>query len=97
MDNGGLSASDVALLDGGGLNGGNSFMWIFGLLILMSMFNGGFGGNNFANAIGFNMAKHSEEIDDGTELSLYGTLSWNNFNGKRSPQIEFIGIEKQTA
>ena len=53
--------------------------------------------NNFANAIGFNMAKHAEEIDDSTELSLYGTLSWNNFNGKRSPQIEFIGIEKQTA
>lgn len=32
--------------------GGNSFMWIFGLLILMSMFNGGFGGNgNNANAL----------------------------------------------
>lgn len=45
MENG-LSASDVALLDGNnGFGGGNSFVWIFGLLILMSMFNGGFGGN----------------------------------------------------
>ena len=32
---------------GDGFGGGNSFMWIFGLLILMGMFNGGFGwGNN---------------------------------------------------
>ncbi len=53
--------------------------------------------NTFANAIGFNMAKYSEEIDESTEVSLYGTLFWNNFNGKRSPQIEFIGVEKQTA
>jgi hypothetical protein len=49
MENGVLSASDVALLNGGEF-GGNSFMWIFGLLILMSMFNGGWGGNN-GNAI----------------------------------------------
>ena len=53
--------------------------------------------NSFANAIGFNMAKQVEEIVDDSVLSLYGTLSWNNFNGKRSPQIEFIGFEKQTA
>lgn len=65
MDNGGLSASDVALLDGGGLNGGNSFMWIFGLLILMSMFNGGFGGNNFANAIGYENLATSNEVQRG--------------------------------
>ena len=49
----GLSASDVALLDGNGGfgNGGNAFMWIFGLLILMSMCNGGFNGNGNSNAI----------------------------------------------
>lgn len=47
MENGtGLSASDVALLDGNnGLGGGNGFMWIFGLLILMGMFNGGWNNN----------------------------------------------------
>lgn len=37
----GLNASDVALLEnGGGFGGGNSFLWIFALLILA---NGGFG------------------------------------------------------
>ena len=41
MDNNGtLSASDVAMLSNGGF-GGNSFLWIFALLILA---NGGFGG-----------------------------------------------------
>ena len=65
MENGGLSASDALLLGSGGAGGfgGNSFMWIFGLLILMGMFNGGFGfGNNgFANAIGYeNLATSNE-------------------------------------
>ena len=45
MENGSLSASDVALLSGrdgyGDLFGGNSMMWIFALLILAG---GGFGG-----------------------------------------------------
>lgn len=54
MDNG-LSASDVALLNGHtgygyGDGFGSSFMWIFGLLILMGMFNGGgmWGNNGYA-------------------------------------------------
>ena len=52
MDSGTLSASDIALLSGNngfGDFGGNSFMWIFGLLILLGLFNGGFGGG-FNNA-----------------------------------------------
>ena len=64
MENGGLSASDVALLNGGDF-GGNSFMWIFGLLILMSMFNGGWGGNGFANAIGYENLATSNEVQRG--------------------------------
>lgn len=40
MDSG-LSASDVAMLNGNGGFGGNSFLWIFALLILA---NGGLGG-----------------------------------------------------
>ena len=64
MENGGLSASDVALLNGGEF-GGNSFMWIFGLLILMSMFNGGWGGNGFNNAIGFENLATSNEVQRG--------------------------------
>ena len=42
MENGTLSASDVALLHGNGMDGG-SWIWMFGLLMLMGMFNGGFG------------------------------------------------------
>ena len=64
MENGGLSASDVALLNGGEF-GGNSFMWIFGLLILMSMFNGGWGGNGFNNAIGYENLATSNEVQRG--------------------------------
>ena len=66
MENGGLSASDVALLNNDGFGGGNSFMWIFGLLILMSMFNGnGWGNNNVANAIGYENLATSNEVQRG--------------------------------
>ena len=69
MENGGLSASDALLLGNGGMGGfgGNSFMWIFGLLILLGMFNGGFGfgGNNFANAIGYENLATSSEVQRG--------------------------------
>lgn len=47
MDNGSLTASDVALLSGNGNNGSwgdASFMWILALLVLA---NGGFGGFGF--------------------------------------------------
>lgn len=49
MDNG-LSASDVALMNRDGF-GGDGFMWIFGLLILLGLFNGGFnGGGSYATS-----------------------------------------------
>lgn len=67
MENGGLSASDVALLNGGEF-GGNSFMWIFGLLILMGMFNGGgfgWGNNGVANALGYENLATSNEVQRG--------------------------------
>lgn len=39
----------------GGADGGNSFMWVFGLIVLLALFNGGFGGgfngNGNSNAI----------------------------------------------
>lgn len=67
MDNGGLSASDVALLNNGGFGdfgGGGAMMWIFALLILA---NGGlgFGNNNFANAIGYENLATSNEVQRG--------------------------------
>lgn len=61
----GLSASDVALLNDGGL-GNNSFIWLFAILALMG---GGFGGwgnnNNFANAIGYENLSTSNEVQRG--------------------------------
>lgn len=52
MENGGLTASDVALLNNDGFGGGGAFMWIFALLILANGGFGGFGGNNSnANAL----------------------------------------------
>ena len=66
MGENGLTASDVALLNGDGFGGGNSFMWIFGLLILMGMFNGGFGwGNNAATALGYENLATSNEVQRG--------------------------------
>ena len=65
-ENGALSASDVALLSNGnnGCWGDSSFLWIFALLILA---NGGFGfgGNNFANAIGYENLATSNEVQRG--------------------------------
>ena len=44
------SIQPVMPVGDGGFGGGNSFVWIFGLLILLGLFNGGFGygGNNNA-------------------------------------------------
>ena len=45
---------------GDGVGGGSSFMWIFGLLILLGLFNGGgfgFGGNNGVNSLNADMQR----------------------------------------
>ena len=67
MGENGLSASDVALLSGNNTAncwGDSSFLWIFALLILA---NGGFGfgGNGFANAIGYENLATSNEVQRG--------------------------------
>ena len=68
MDNGtGLSASDVALLNGnnGMWGDGGAFMWIFALLILANGGFGGWGNNGFANAIGYENLATSNEVQRG--------------------------------
>ena len=70
MGENGLSASDVALLSGkDGMGwGDSSFFWIFALLILAGggFGNGfGFGGNGFANAIGYENLATSNEVQRG--------------------------------
>ena len=68
MDNGSLSAADVALLNGnnnGMWGDGGAFMWIFALLILANGGFGGWGNNNFANAIGYENLATSNEVQRG--------------------------------
>lgn len=68
MDNGSLSAADVALLNGNG-NGmwgdGGAFMWIFALLILANGGFGGWGNNNAAAALGYENLATSNEVQRG--------------------------------
>ena len=69
MENGSLSASDVALLSDrngyGDMWGGNSMMWIFALLILAGGGFSGWGNNGFANAIGYENLATQSQVDRG--------------------------------
>lgn len=69
MDNGNLSASDVALLSGNGFGGlGNGFEGLIYLAVIMAMFGGngfGFGNNGLSNAIGYENLATSNEVQRG--------------------------------
>lgn len=71
MENGSLSASDVALLSDrngygyGDMWGGNSMMWIFALLILAGGGFNGWGNNGFNNAIGYENLATQAQVDRG--------------------------------
>lgn len=66
MENGNLSASDVALLSGdGGMGGWNGMIWLFAIIALMGGGFGGWGNNNFANAIGYDNLATSNEVQRG--------------------------------
>lgn len=71
MENGsGLSASDVALLNGNrsGVFGGNGDEGLLYLFLIAMMFGGGFGGwnnNGFSNAIGYENLATSNEVQRG--------------------------------
>ena len=65
MENGGLSAADVALLNNDGMGGWNGMIWLFAILALMGGGFGGWGNNNFANAIGYENLATSNEVQRG--------------------------------
>jgi len=65
MESGGLSAADVALLNNDGMGGWNGMIWLFAILALMGGGFGGWGGNNFANAIGYENLATSNEVQRG--------------------------------
>jgi hypothetical protein len=65
-ENSSLSASDIALLNkDNNMFNDSSFFWIFALLILAGGGFNGFGGNNFANAIGYENLATSNEVQRG--------------------------------
>jgi hypothetical protein len=73
MNENGLSAADIAAVTGNGNRGGfgmdggwGSMIWLFAIIALMGGWgNGGFGGNNFANAIGYENLATSNEVQRG--------------------------------
>lgn len=65
MESGGLSAADVALLNNDGMGGWNGMIWLFAILALMGGGFGGWGNNNFANAIGYENLATSNEVQRG--------------------------------
>ena len=50
-----------------------------------------------SDAVGFGLWKIGNGIEDGTVVTLYGSIGFNVYNGKRRPQIiiEDFKIEKQ--
>lgn len=65
MNESGLSAADVALLNNDGLGGMNGMIWLFAIIALMGGGFGGWGNNNFANAIGYENLATSAEVQRG--------------------------------
>ena len=65
MENGTLSASDIALLNNDGMGGWNGMIWLFAILALMGGGFGGFGGNNLATALGYENFATSNEVQRG--------------------------------
>ena len=59
MENGGLTASDVALLNNDGMGGWNGMIWLFAIIALMGGGFGGFGygGNGGVNALNADMQR----------------------------------------
>lgn len=59
--------SIMPVMDVGTGAGSGSFMWIFGLIVLLALFNGGglFGGNSAAAALGYENLATSSEVQNG--------------------------------
>lgn len=93
MENGNLSASDVALLsgkDGYDMFGGNSMMWIFALLILAGGgFNGfgGYGNQQFAT---------SAEVQRGFDTQNLQTQTEGILNAVNAGTAQAVAATNQT-
>ena len=47
----------------------------------------------YSTAIGFGLWELAKDITQPCELTLYGKISYNHFNGNATPQIEIIDLE----
>jgi len=89
-----MSPSDVAVMmkDNDGWGNGMGFMWIFALLILAGGGFNGWGGNNFANAIGYENLATSAEVQRGfdnqnslaNEREILGAINQNSLQGMQN-------------
>lgn len=94
MAEGMMSPSDVAVMmkDNDGWDNGMGFMWIFALLILANGGFGGWGGNGFANAIGYENLATSNEVQRGfdqqnsiaNEREILATINANSLQGMQN-------------
>ena len=88
MENGSLSASDVALLSGNngfGFGDGGAFMWIFALLILA---NGGFGfGGNAGGGYATSAELQAGLANQSTQNGLQGLLVETANNNYETAQL----------
>lgn len=73
MENGGLTASDVALLNNDGGFGGNGWGGMIWLFAILAMMNGGFGFGNNAAALGYQNLATQNDVQRG-----FDTLSLEN-------------------
>lgn len=98
MENGGLTASDVALLNGnnGMWGDGGAFMWIFALLILANGGFGGWGNNNFANAIGYENLATSNEVQRGFDNQNSMANQRDILNAVNSGTAQAVAATNQT-
>lgn len=89
-----MSPSDIAVMmkDNDGWGNGMGFMWIFALLILANGGFGGWGGNGFANAIGYENLATSNEVQRGfdqqnsiaNEREILATVNQNSLQGMQN-------------
>lgn len=95
MDNGSLTASDVALLsDRNGNWGDSSFMWVLALLILAGGGFGGFGG--FNNAIGYENLATSNEVQRGFDNQNLQAQTRDILSAVNSGTAQSVAATNQT-
>lgn len=97
MENGGLSAADVALLNNDGMGGWNGMIWLFAIIALMGGGFGGWGNNNVANAIGYENLATSNEVQRGFDNQNLQAQTRDILNAVTSGTAQTIQASTQNA